>query len=61
MRVKIYGRKYHLKNNVIIRMQGVFALCIAMLCHSTGADSVALFMGCIACIMILTKIKKEDM
>lgn len=61
MRVKIQGRKYRLKNSVIIRMQGVFALCIAILCHSTGADSAALFMGCVACMMILTKIKKEDM
>lgn len=61
MRVKIQGQKYRLKNNVIIRMQGVFALCIAILCHSTGADSAALFMGCLGLLMIFTRITKEDM
>ena len=61
MRVYIHGRKYRLKNSVIIRMQGVTALCLAILCHWTNADSAALVMGCIACMMILTKIKKEDM
>ena len=47
-----------LRKNLV---QGIEALMLAMLCHWTNADGAALFMGCLGCIMIITKIKKEDM
>lgn len=59
MRVKIQGRKYHLKNSVIIRMQGLMLTMIALMCYRTGADDAALFMGSIGLLMIFNKTKRR--
>lgn len=50
-----------LRRDIAIRLQGIALIGIAILCHRTNADGAALFMGCLGCIMMITKITKEDM
>jgi len=50
-----------LRRDIAIRLQGLALIGIAILCHRTNADGAALFMGCLGCIMMITKITKEDM
>ena len=53
-------RNRRLKASILVRLQGLVLIGIALLCHWTNADGAALFMGCLGCIMMITKITKED-
>lgn len=59
MRVKIQGRKYHLKNSVIIRMQGVLSFGIASVCHLTNADGAAVLMLVISVGLLFGKLERR--
>lgn len=59
MRVKIQGRKYRLKNSVIIRMQGVLSFGIASVCHWTNADSAAAIMVMIGIGLLFGKVREK--
>ena len=57
MRVYIHGRKYRLKNSVIIRMQGVLSFGIASICHWANADSAAALMLMVGIGLLFGKTK----
>ena len=61
MRVKIQGRKYHLKNSVVIRLQGIALVAIGILCHITRSDGAALFMWFMAGLMLFPNIGKINL
>ena len=50
-----------LRKRIAVRLQGLALIGIAVLCHWTNADGAAFFTGCLGAMMILTKVKKEDM
>lgn len=45
-------KKYRLKENVKIRLQGAMLLFIAFAAHLTEADGAAVFMACFGILMV---------
>ena len=45
-------KKYRLKENVKIRLQGIMLLLIACAAHVTKADGAAVFMACFGMLMV---------
>jgi hypothetical protein len=61
MRIKIQGRKYHLENSVVIRLQGIALVAIGMLCHIAESDGAALYMWFMAGLMLFLNIGKINL
>lgn len=47
MKIKINGRRYHLKENIKIKLDGFVLIFLAYLCVRTDAGGAAFFMGLI--------------
>lgn len=57
MRLKINGRRYRLKENIKIKLDGFILIFLAHLCVRTGAGGAALFMGTIGICFLLPQPK----
>ena len=44
MRITIRGKRYRLKENILLRLQGIALVLLGIACHSVNADGMALFM-----------------
>lgn len=53
MRFIINGKKYKLRENVKIRIQGIALLVLGFLCYKTDADGAAVFMWVLGALMML--------
>lgn len=53
MRLIINGKKYRLRENVKIRIQGIALLVLGFLCYKTDADGAAVFMWILGTLMTL--------
>lgn len=53
MRFIINGKKYRLRENVKIRIQGIALLVLGFLCCKTDADGAAVFMWILGTLMTL--------
>jgi hypothetical protein len=51
MRFIINGKKYRLRENVKIRIQGIELLVLGFLCYKTDADGAAVFMWFLGTLM----------
>lgn len=56
MRLIINGKKYKLRENVKIRIQGIALLILGFLCYKTDADGAAVFMWFIGAVMLFGEI-----
>lgn len=59
MRFIINGKKYKLRENVKIRIQGIELLVLGFLCYKTDADGAAVFMWLLGVLMLFGKIDSE--
>ena len=59
MRFIINGKKYRLRENVKIRIQGITLLVLGFLCYKTDADGAAVFMWFWGTVMLFGKIDSE--
>lgn len=59
MRFIINGKKYRLRENVKIRIQGITLLVLGFLCYKTDADGAAVFMWFWGAVMLFGKIDSE--
>lgn len=59
MRLIINGKIYRLRENIIIRMQGIILLFMTFVCHRAEIDGVALFVGLCGVALTFGKINKE--
>lgn len=59
MRLIINGKIYRLRENIIIRTQGIILLFMAFVCHYAEIDGVALFVGLCGVALTFGKINKE--
>lgn len=59
MRLIINGKIYRLRENIIIRMQGIALLMLGILCHKASADGAAVFMWLLGVVMLFGKIDSE--
>jgi uncharacterized membrane protein HdeD (DUF308 family) len=59
MRLVINGKSYHLKRNIVIRLQGVLFIIIGIICHMADADAVTIFMWLLGITMLFGKIDRE--
>ena len=53
MRFIINGKKYRLRENVKIHIQGIELLVLGFLCYKTDADGAAVFMWFLGTLMTL--------
>ena len=59
MRLIINGKIYRLRENIIIRMQGIILLFMTFVCYRAEIDGVALFVGLCGVALTFGKINKE--
>lgn len=59
MRLIISGQRYHLKEEIVIRLQGIALLFIGIACHKVQADGVAVFMCLYGALIYLSAIGKS--
>jgi hypothetical protein len=58
MRIEINGRRYKLRETVIIRLQGIALAVLAAVSHKVGIDTAAIFFGMFAVLMLIPDIGK---
>lgn len=62
MRFIINGRRYRLKEEAVIRLQGIALILIGIACHKGQADGAAVFMwlcGVFLCVSAIGKSKRK--
>lgn len=59
MRLIINGKIYRLRENIIIRIQGIILLFMTFVCHYAEIDGVALFVGLCGIALTFGKINKD--
>lgn len=59
MRLIINGKIYRLRENIIIRIQGIILLFMAFVCRYAEIDGAALFVGLCGVALTFGKINKE--
>ena len=52
MRFVINGKTYKLRENIVIRMQGITLAIVSALCFITGADTAGIFFAGLAALML---------
>ena len=52
MRFVINGKTYKLRENIVIRMQGITLVIVAVLCFITGVDTAGIFFAGLAALML---------
>lgn len=57
MRFKINGRRYRLKENIKIKLDGFILIFLAYLCVRTGAGGAAFFMGLMGICFLFSQSK----
>ena len=53
MRITIRGKRYRLKENIALRLQGIGLVLLGIACHSVNADGIALFMWFYGVLMLM--------
>lgn len=56
MKIKYKGRIYKVKENVIIRIQGILLISLGVLCYKTDSDGAALFFYILGGLMLFPNI-----
>lgn len=59
MRLIINGQRYHLREEIAIRLQGVALILIGIACHKVQADGAAVFMCLYGALLYLSAIGKS--
>ena len=59
MSIKINGQRYHLRNSIVIRFQGLCAIGISLLCHWQNAGGMAAVMMVVGIGLLLGKCSKN--
>ena len=54
MRFVINGKTYKLRENIVIRMQGITLVIVAALCFITGVDTAGIFFAGLAALMLFS-------
>lgn len=58
MRITIKGKRYRLKENIVLRLQGIALVLLGIACHSVNADGMALFMWFYGVLMLMPDLGK---
>lgn len=60
MYIKINGQRYHLRNSIVIRLQGLFSIGISLLCNWQNATGAAVVMMLVGIGLLLGKCSKKS-
>lgn len=59
MRLIINGRRYRLREEIVIRLQGIALILLGIACHKVQADGAAVFMWMYGALLYISAIGKS--
>jgi type IV secretory pathway VirB3-like protein len=58
MKITINGKRYRLRDNIVVRLQGLAMVFLGLVCHKVNADCVAVFLWFYGGLMLMPDFRK---